>query len=151
MAIHSSMGYKWLITHSCTFPKDSSDPSLVSRSQSESCSVVSNSLWPHGLYSPWNSPGLNTGMGCLPLLQGIFPTRGWNPGLLLCKQILYQLSHRGNPRVLEWVACLGLFVIWGYYEWTWSEYSCRSPSKDVFLFGKWSCSVVSDSLQPHGL
>ena len=37
-------------------------------------SVVSDSLWPHGLYSPWNSPGKNTAVGSLSLLQGIFPT-----------------------------------------------------------------------------
>ena len=71
---------------------------------SESCSVVSNSLWPHGLGSPWNSPGQNTGVGSLSLLQGIFPTQGLNPGLLHCGQILYQLSHKGSPRILEWVA-----------------------------------------------
>ena len=40
----------------------------------ESSSVVSDSLRPHGLYSPWNSPGQNTGVGSLSLLQGIFPT-----------------------------------------------------------------------------
>ena len=61
--------------------------------ESESCSVVSDSLWPHGLYSPWNSPGQNTGVGSLSLLQGIFPTQGSNPGLLHCRWILYQLSH----------------------------------------------------------
>ena len=43
--------------------------------ESASRSVVSDSLWPHGLYSPWNSPGQNTGVGNLSLLQGIFPTR----------------------------------------------------------------------------
>ena len=36
---------------------------------------MSNSLWPHGLYSPWNSLGQNTGVGSLSLLQGIFPTQ----------------------------------------------------------------------------
>ena len=41
---------------------------------SESHSIVSNSLLLHGLYSPWNSPGQNTGVGSLSLLQGIFPT-----------------------------------------------------------------------------
>ena len=55
----------------------------------ESHSVVSNSLWPHELYSPWNSPGQNTGV---------------NPGLPHCRQILYQLSHKGRPRIWEWVA-----------------------------------------------
>ena len=57
-------------------------------------SVMSNSLWPHGLYSPWNSPGQNTRVGSLSLLQGIFPTQGLSPGLLHCRWILYQLSHR---------------------------------------------------------
>ena len=65
---------------------------------------MSDSLWPHALYSPWNSPGQNTGMGSLLLLQGIFPTQGLNPGLLQCRRILYQLSHKRNPRILEWVA-----------------------------------------------
>ena len=39
----------------------------------------------HGLYSPWNSPGQNTGVGSLCLLQGIFPTQGSNPGLPHCR------------------------------------------------------------------
>ena len=59
---------------------------------------MSDSLRPHGLYSPWNSPGQNTGVGSLSLLQGIFPTQGLNPGLTRCRQILYQLSHQGSPR-----------------------------------------------------
>ena len=54
-------------------------------------------LQPHGLYSPWNSPGQNTGVGSLSLLQGTFPTQGLNPGLPHCRQILYQLSHKGSP------------------------------------------------------
>ena len=62
------------------------------------------SLWPLRLYSPWNSPGQNTGVGSLSLFQGIFPTQGSNPGLPHCRQILYQLSHKGSPRILEWVA-----------------------------------------------
>ena len=70
----------------------------------ESHSVMSNSLRPHGLYSSWNSPGQNTGVGSFSLLQGIFPTQGSNPGFLHCWQILYQLIHKGRPRILEWVA-----------------------------------------------
>ena len=61
--------------------------------QSESRSVVSDSLRPSGLYSPWNSPGQNTTVGSLSLLQRNFPTQGWNPGLPHCRRILYQLSH----------------------------------------------------------
>ena len=73
---------------------------------SESRSVMSDSLQPHRLYRPWNSPGQNTGVGSLSLLQGIFPTQRLNPGLPHYRRILYQLSHKGSPRILEWVACL---------------------------------------------
>ena len=58
---------------------------------------MSNSLQPHELYRPWNSPDQNTGVSCCSLLQGIFPTQGSNPGLPHCRQILYQLSHKGSP------------------------------------------------------
>ena len=47
-------------------------------------------------YSPWNSPGQNTGVGSLSLLRGIFPTQGLNPGLLHCRWICYHLSHQGG-------------------------------------------------------
>ena len=62
-----------------------------------SLSVVSDSLWSHGLYNPWNSPGQNGGLGILSLLHGIFPTQGSNPGLPHCRWILYQLRHKGSP------------------------------------------------------
>ena len=61
--------------------------------KSESHSVMSDSVTPE-LYSPWNSPGQNTGVGSLFLIQGIFTTQGLNPGLLQCPQILYQLGHK---------------------------------------------------------
>ena len=68
----------------------------------ESRSVVPDSLRPHGLYSPWNYPGQNTGVGSLSLLQGILPTQGWNPGLLHCRWILYHLTHQGSPADQKW-------------------------------------------------
>ena len=68
-------------------------------SESESHSVMSNA---HRLYSPWNFPGQSTGVGSLFLLLGIFPSKGSNLGLPHC--ILYLLSHKGSPRILEWVA-----------------------------------------------
>ena len=82
------------------------DPAMISFSiyLSESRSVVSNCLRPHGLYSSWNSPGENTGVGRCSLLQGIFPTQGLNPGLPHFRRILQQLSHQGSPRILEGVA-----------------------------------------------
>jgi len=63
----------------------------------ESRSVLSNSLQPHGF------PGQNTGVSSLSLLQRVFPTQGSNPNLPHCRRILYQLSHKGSPGILEWV------------------------------------------------
>ena len=60
----------------------------------QSCPTLCNSM---DLYSPRNSPGQNTGVGSLSLLQGIFLTQGSNPGLPHCRQILDQLSHKGIP------------------------------------------------------
>ena len=71
-------------------------------SESESFSVMSDSLLPHGLYSPWNSLGHNTGVGSLSLLQEIYPNQGWNPGLPHCRQILYQLSHQWKSVAEPW-------------------------------------------------
>ena len=69
------------------------------RVESESRSVVPDSLQPHGLYGLWNSPGQSTAVGILSLLHGIFPTQGSNPGLLHCRRILDQLSYQGSPKV----------------------------------------------------
>ena len=63
--------------------------------ENESCSVMSDSLQPHGLYSPWNSPGQNTGVGSLSLQQ-ICPTQESNQGLPHYRRILYQLSYEGS-------------------------------------------------------
>ena len=61
----------------------------------QSCQTLCNPVD----YCPWNSPGQNAGVGGLSLLQGIFPTQQLIPGLLHCRQILYQLSHKGSsPR-----------------------------------------------------
>ena len=120
--------------------------------ESESRSVMSDSLWPHGLYSPWNSPGQNTGVGSLSLLQGIFPTQELNPGLSHCRQILYQLSHKGSPRILEWIAypfssgssqprnqtgvsCIagGFFTNWALREWRFHLSQNQERASDVNL------------------
>ena len=87
----SAVGEKWLIF--CVVPCCA----VLSRS------VVFDSLWPHGLWParllwPWDFPGKNTGVGCHTLLQGIFPTQGWNPCLPHCRWILYHLSHQGEPK-----------------------------------------------------
>ena len=77
------------------------------KDRSESCSVVSDSLQPHALYSPWDTPGQNTGVGSPSLCQGI-------PALPHCQRILYQLSYQRlkpkrrsglNPRLKSWLPC----------------------------------------------
>ena len=70
-----------------------------SESDSGRSSVVSDSLRPHGRYSPWNSSSQNTGVGSLSLLQRIFPAQESNRCLLHCGRILYQLSFQGSPRI----------------------------------------------------
>ena len=108
---------------------------------SESHSVVSKALQPCGLHSPWNSPGQNTGVGSCSLLQGIFPTHGSKPGLLYCRQILYQQSHQGSPRILERVAYpfssgssqwrnqTGVSCIAGRFFTSWATREAPMPSK----------------------
>jgi len=64
------------------------------KSENESCSVMSNSLQPHGLYSPWNSPGQNTGVGSLSLLQESFT----NPGIEVRSPILWEDSLLAEPQ-----------------------------------------------------
>ena len=105
--------------------------SLV-ESESASLSVMSDSLQPHGLYSPWNSPGQNTGVGSLSLLQGIFPIQRSNPRLLHCRWILYQLSHKGSPRILEWVAYS--FSSGSSQPRNWTRVSCISSG----FFTSWA-------------
>ena len=68
--------------------------------ESESHSVVSDPLRPHGLYSPWHSPGQDTRVGRLFLLQGIFLTQGSNPGLPHCRQFLTSWAIREAPKYI---------------------------------------------------
>ena len=79
---------------------------------------MSDSLRPRGLYSPWNSPGQNTGVGSISLLQGIFPTQESNQGLLRCRWILYQLNykeahHSIDPLIIRWdLQSSNLLYLW---------------------------------------
>ena len=73
---------------------------VLFESESESCSVMSDPLQPRGLHTPWNSPGQNTGVGSLSLLQGIFPTQGWNPGLPPLQADSLSAEPQGKSEVL---------------------------------------------------
>ena len=116
---------------------------------SESHSVTSDSLWPYGLYSPWNSPGQNTGVGSHSLLQGIFPTRGSNSGLPHCRCILYQLSHKGSHEcvlkyfIIKRKSCTG--------DWAWADSECiNNLHKQVAQKPKVPNSCYSTIFSPLG-
>ena len=73
----------WVVPEACRADQQmpGSRAVLWKVSQSASCSVMSNSFWPHGLkptrlLCPWDSPGKNTRLCSHPLLQGIFPIQG---------------------------------------------------------------------------
>ena len=93
-------------------------------------SVMSSSLWLHGLwptrlFCPWNSPDKNIGVSDHSLYQGIFLTQGSNPGLLHCMKILYHLSHQRSPSIYLYLY--------------------------LYLSVQFSHSVMSNSLWLHGL
>ena len=72
----------------------------IKGNESESRSVLSDSV------TLWTIQSMEFSrpeywVGSLSLLQGIFPTQGWNPGLLHCRLILYQLSHKGSPLYID--------------------------------------------------
>ena len=77
---------------------------VVDEKESESVKSLSH-VWPFAtpqtvaprLLCPWDFSGKNPGVGSISRLQGVFPTRGLNPGILHCRQILYHLSHQGSP------------------------------------------------------
>ena len=91
----AALGRRWTLTGS---------PAYRTQAGGLNVKITSDSLRLHGLYVPRNSPGQNTGVGSLSLLQGMLPTQGSNPGLRHCRWILHQLSHKSNPRIQEWVA-----------------------------------------------
>ena len=115
--LNSKLGFKWLSMQTsgpCEFRMQNNHEFCLSLIPAysmwcESCSVMCNSLRPHGLYRPWNSPGQNIWVGSLSLLQGIFPTQGIfltqesNPGIPHCRWILYQSSHKGSPSSIRYV------------------------------------------------
>ena len=85
---------------------DSSFPSVRQEPRKRSPFLQqTHGLDPFRLLRSWAFLGKNTGVGNLSLLQGIFPTQELNPGLLNCRRILYQLNHKGSPRILEWICC----------------------------------------------
>ena len=98
-----------------TYPRKPDYPPSVRVAQS--CLTLCN---PTRLLHPWNSSGKNAGVGNHSLLQGIFPSQGLNPGLLRCRQILYQLRHQGSPSSIQYLlGTIGTFdnlLLISYYK-----------------------------------
>ena len=98
---------------------------------------------------PWNSPGQNTGVGRHSLLQEIFPTQAPSPGLQHRGWILYQLSHQGSPRILEWVAYpfsrgssqprnwTGVSCIAGRFFTSWETREVQEEGKETSAYEGW--------------
>ena len=105
---------------------------------------MSNSLQPHGLHSPWNSPGQNTGVGSLSLPHGIFPTQGSNPGLPHCKRIPYQLSCQGSLTAL-------VHNLFGNWRLFFTKYSPEINKYLFFFFCIWPFLPLSFLVFPSPL
>ena len=100
-----SVGY----FHSCatTMPCTCAVLCLVTQSCPTLCDPMNCSLPGSSVHG--GSPGKNTGMGSLFLLQGIFLTQELNQGFLHCRRILYQLSFQGSPT--SYIVLLQLFYL----------------------------------------
>ena len=96
--------------------------------------VMSNSLQPHvtpmAPLSIGILPGKNTGVGCLALLQGTFPTQGSNPGLPHWEWIRYRLSYQGSPSYL--LLCLYYFTV--SYPSYFSNYMINSLRQESYMY-----------------
>ena len=185
----SRTGLKWLSTHTCTYfllfshctETDSENDNcvavhaaitvfnnmvlLVIFLESESCSVMSDSLRPHRLCGPWNSLGQNNGVGSFSLLQGIFPTQKLNWDLLHCRWILYQLNYQGSQsfwnhgwkvgfgvcsfvytsNLQDWVTAVGLRVRESLALGSWED---NTLSVVLGFCWEWCFSNVMDMVRP---
>ena len=105
---------------------------------------------PASLLCPGNSPGKNTGVGCHALLQGIFPTQGWNPGLLPYRQILYCLSHQGSPHLPKGRDNYMPFHFFIFITWHWTGHIV-SVQVVPTASGWWFKSFLSPFSNPGGI
>ena len=99
---------------------------------------MSDSLQHHGLYSPWNSPGQNMGVGSLSLLQGSSQPRDWTHQVsLIAGRFFYQLSHKGSPRLLG-VGSSSLLQIFPTQESNQGLLNCRWILCQLNYEGNWT-------------
>ena len=105
---------------------------FLTSNESESCSVLSDSFWSHGLYKPWNFPGQNTGVGSLTLLQGIFLNSGVKPRSPTLQVDSLPTEPQGKPKNTA-VGSLSLLQgIFPTQESNWGLLCCRQ------FFSNWA-------------
>ena len=115
------------------------------------CSVVSDSLWPHGLwparlFCPWNFPGKNTGVDCHFLLQGIFPTQGLNLHLLCL--LHWQADCLPLPNLRSLRCCIINHNISKYKTNTWKSINPLTTPPYLYITSE-STSAFSPTLPPR--
>ena len=107
------------------------------------------------LFGPWNFPGMDTGVGCHFLLQGIFPTPVSNPGLPQLQADSLSSEPPGKPKGWEHCFCLLTPIHIRHISLQYSALNLHTWDKLNLsmkeVVWKWSCSLVYDSLQLHGL
>ena len=113
------------------------------------CSVLSNSLWCHGLLPfsllcPCDFPGKTAGVGCHFLLQGIFPVHGLDLPLLHCQVASLPLHHLGSP--ITWQLHASIFLL--SLDWKRRKnYHDRDSHLSIFSFIRfqkyWTLSILS--------
>ena len=116
-------------------------------------SVVSNSSWLQGLYSPWNSLGRNTGVGSPSLLQGTFPIPGSNACLLHWQMDSLPFEPLGKPYTatssVQSLSRVWLFVT---HEPQHARPPCPSPTSRVYPnscpLSQWCHLTISSSVVP---
>ena len=84
--------------------RDLPNPGIEPRSPALQADSLPGELYQVNLPAKQQGKAKNSSLGSLSFLWQIFLTQESNWGLLNCKQILYQLSHKGSPSILEWVA-----------------------------------------------
>ena len=92
-----------------------------------------------------DSPGKNTEVSCHALLQEIFPTQGWSPGLLHCRQILYHFSHQWDAGLRIWFSMQLRDAVYDLF----SKEKKKCPSRSYWCYtltqGCWNLGIVSEA------
>ena len=125
---------------------------LKVKSESESHSVMSNSLCPYGLYNPWNSPGQNTEVVRFPFSRGSSQPRDWTQVSCIAGRFFTSWAPReaqgcgvGSLSLLQW--------IFPTQELNWGLLHCRRILYQLscLCWGFSKCCLGTPATQLSGL